>query len=48
MTYYAQYLDEPDEGIQAGMRYKIRCIENDIPYLGFFDLVFNPEKPFAL
>lgn len=48
LTYYAQYLDEPDEEIQAGMRYKIRCIENDIPYLGFFDSVFNPEKPFAL
>jgi len=42
LTYYAQYLDEPDEEIQGGLRYKIRCIENDIPYLGFFDPVFNP------
>ncbi len=48
LTSYAQYLDEPDEEIQSGLRYKIRCIENDIPYLGFFDPVFNPEKPFAL
>jgi Ser/Thr protein kinase RdoA (MazF antagonist) len=48
LTYYAQYLDEPDEKIQAGLRYKIRCIENDIPYLGFFDNMFSPEKPFRL
>jgi Ser/Thr protein kinase RdoA (MazF antagonist) len=48
LTYYAQYLEEPDEEIQAGLRYKIRCIENDIHYLGFFDSVYNPEKPFAL
>jgi Ser/Thr protein kinase RdoA (MazF antagonist) len=31
LMHYAQYLDEPDEEIQAGLRYKIRCIENDIP-----------------
>jgi Ser/Thr protein kinase RdoA (MazF antagonist) len=48
LMHYAQYLDEPDEEIQAGLRYKIRCIENDIPYLGFFDSVFSPERPFTL
>ena len=48
LIYYAQYLDEPDEEIQAGLRYKIRCIEEDIPYLGFFDPIFDPEKPFRL
>jgi Ser/Thr protein kinase RdoA (MazF antagonist) len=48
LMHYAQYLDEPDEKIQAGLRYKIRCIEEDIPYLGFFDSVFSPEKPFTL
>jgi Ser/Thr protein kinase RdoA (MazF antagonist) len=36
LVYYAQYLDKPDEKIQAGLRYKIRCIEEDIPYLVFF------------
>lgn len=45
---FAQYLGEPDEETQAGLRYKIHCIENDIPYLGFFDSVFSPERPFAL
>lgn len=48
LMHYAQYLDEPDEEIQAGLRYKIHCIENDIPYLGFFDDIFDPENPFLL
>ena len=48
LMHYAQYLDEPDEEIQAGLRYKTHCIEKDIPYLGFFDLVFSPERPFEL
>ena len=48
LVHYAQYLDEPDEEIQAGLRYKIHCIENDIPYLGFFDSVFSPQRPFEL
>jgi Ser/Thr protein kinase RdoA (MazF antagonist) len=49
LMHFAQYLDEPDEETQAGLRYKIRCIENDIPYLGFFDdSIFSPEKPFEL
>ena len=48
LTYYARYLDEPDEEIQAGLRYKIRCIEGDIPYLGFFDSLYLTERPFEL
>jgi Ser/Thr protein kinase RdoA (MazF antagonist) len=48
LMHFAQYLDEPNEEIQAGLRYKIRCIENDIPYLGFFDSVFSPDRPFEL
>ena len=48
LLHYAQYLDEPDEEIQAGLRYKIRCIEEDIPYMGFFDSLYSPETPFGL
>jgi Ser/Thr protein kinase RdoA (MazF antagonist) len=48
LIYFAQYLDGPDEDIQGGLRYKIRCIEEELPYLGFFDPGFNPEKPFRL
>lgn len=48
LSYFAQYLDEPDEDIQGGLRYKIHCIEEELLYLGFFDPGFNPEKPFRL
>jgi Ser/Thr protein kinase RdoA (MazF antagonist) len=48
LIHFAQYLDEPDEEIQAGLRYKICCIEQDIPYMGFFDDLYSPERPFEL
>jgi Ser/Thr protein kinase RdoA (MazF antagonist) len=46
--HYVQYLDEADEELQGRLGYKIRCIEEDIPYLGFFDTIFSPESPFSL
>jgi Ser/Thr protein kinase RdoA (MazF antagonist) len=48
LMHFAQYLDEPDDETQSGLRYKVHCIENDLPYLGFFDPVFSPERPFEL
>ena len=48
LMHYAQYLDEPDEELQGELRYKLRCIAEGIPYLGFFDSIYNPEKPFSL
>jgi Ser/Thr protein kinase RdoA (MazF antagonist) len=48
LMHYAQYLDEPDEEIQAELRYKIRCIEEDIPYMGFYDNLYSHEAPFTL
>jgi Ser/Thr protein kinase RdoA (MazF antagonist) len=48
LHHFAQYLDDPDPELQAELRYKIRCIEEDIPYLGFFDRLYSPETPFAL
>ena len=30
------------------MAYLIRCIEEDIPFLGFFDPIYSPEHPFSL
>jgi len=48
LMHYAQYLGHASERIQAGLRYKIHCIEEDIPYMGFFDPIFNPEKPYSL
>jgi Ser/Thr protein kinase RdoA (MazF antagonist) len=46
--HFAQYLDEPDEEMQAALNYKIKCIKDDIPYMGFFDSIYSPERPFSL
>jgi Ser/Thr protein kinase RdoA (MazF antagonist) len=36
LMHFAQYLDDPDEKLQARLKFKIHCVENDIPFLGFF------------
>ena len=46
--YFVQYFHSGDAETQAGLNYKIKCIEEEIPYLGFFDSIYNPEKPFRL
>jgi Ser/Thr protein kinase RdoA (MazF antagonist) len=46
--YFVKYIDDPDEKMQAEMNYRIKCIEDDIPYLGFFDRIYSPERPFSL
>lgn len=48
LMHFSKYLDLPDDKVQSELRYKIRCIEDDIPYMGFFDSIFSPETPFAL
>ena len=46
--YYVQYFHDPDEQIQAHLRYMIKCIEENLPYMGFFDPIYSPERPFLL
>ncbi|MBU0492581.1 MAG: phosphotransferase [Chloroflexi bacterium] len=46
--HFVQYIDEPDEEMQAQLDYKIKCIEDEIPYMGFFDSIYSPERPFSL
>ena len=46
--HYVQYIDEPDADVQAELRYLIKCIEDEIPYEGFFDSIYLPEEPFSL
>ena len=46
--HYAQYLEEPDDELHDELNYKIKCIEKGIPYMGFFDDIYSPEKPFSL
>jgi Ser/Thr protein kinase RdoA (MazF antagonist) len=44
----AQHIADLDEESLGELDYKIHCIENGIPYLGFFDEIYSPEKPFSL
>ena len=44
---YALDNDVPLEE-EGAVNYLFRCIEKDIPYLGLFDPVFSPERPFML
>lgn len=37
--------DEEDDGAMA---YRQKCVEDDIPFLGFFDSVYSPRHPFQL
>ncbi len=46
--HFVQYIDEADNEMQAQINYEIRCIEDEIPYLGFFDSIYSPERPFKL
>jgi len=44
--HFAQYLDSPNPKIQAHLKYLIRCIEDEIPFMGFFDPVVSLEHPY--
>ena len=46
--HFVQYIDDPDQEMQAQLNYKIKCIEEEIPYLGFFSSIYSPDKPFSL
>ncbi|MBN2003540.1 MAG: phosphotransferase [Anaerolineae bacterium] len=48
LLYFVQYIDDPDPEMQGELNYKIKCIEEDIPYMGFFDAIYSPERPFSL
>lgn len=37
-------VDEGDEEFA----YRIRCLEEGIPFMGFFDLIYSPDMPFCL
>ncbi len=46
--HFVQYIDQPDKERQAHLNYLIKCITDDIPYMGFFDSIYSPERPFTL
>ncbi len=46
--HFVQYMDDSDEEMQGRLHYTITCIEKEIPYMGFFDSLYSPERPFSL
>lgn len=46
--HFAKYLDTPDQEMQDQLNYKIHCIEQEIPFMGFFDRIYSPDRPFSL
>ncbi len=47
LLHYIQYLDNADEELMGEIKYKLYCIENKIPYMGFYDSIYSPETPFS-
>ncbi|MCL2064935.1 MAG: phosphotransferase [Candidatus Cloacimonetes bacterium] len=45
-----QHLEANNGSLETNeeLNYRITCIENDIPYFGFFDNIYNPDNPFCL
>ena len=48
LLYFVRYLESGDAEMQARLAYRIRCIEDEIPFMGFFDSIYSPEHPFCL
>jgi len=48
LLHYSRYFGTEDPEINAHLKYLITCIENDLPYMGFFDPIYSPEQPFLL
>jgi len=48
LIHYLPYYQQEEEEILPHLRYLIKCVEEDLPYMGFFDTLYNPERPFAI
>jgi Ser/Thr protein kinase RdoA (MazF antagonist) len=48
LLHFIQYIDIPDEELLARINYLIICLEEDLPFLGFFDSIYSPKRPFML
>ena len=46
--HYVQYIQEDNKEIQSHLKYLITCIEQDLPYMGFFDRIYSHNHPFSL
>jgi Ser/Thr protein kinase RdoA (MazF antagonist) len=45
---YAADNELHDAENESAIKYLVRCVEEDIPYLGLFDPIFSPEHPLSL
>jgi Ser/Thr protein kinase RdoA (MazF antagonist) len=41
-------IDGPDEEYDGSLAYQLQCIEDDVPFLGFFDRIYSHSNPFEL
>jgi Ser/Thr protein kinase RdoA (MazF antagonist) len=48
VLHYIPRIDDLEEDVRARLDYKIACVERDLPYLGFFDALYSPDRPFSL
>jgi Ser/Thr protein kinase RdoA (MazF antagonist) len=48
VLHYIPRVDELDEDDRARLDFKVACVERDLPYLGFFDPLYSPDRPFSL
>lgn len=44
--HFVQYFHDTDKDTQSHLNYLIMCIEQDLPYMGFFDPIYSPQQPF--
>jgi Ser/Thr protein kinase RdoA (MazF antagonist) len=48
VLHFIPRVDELDAELRARLAYKIACVEQDLPYLGFFDSIYSSANPFLL
>jgi len=46
--HYVGYFHDPDKETKAHLNYLIMCIDQELPYMGFFNPLFSPQHPFLL
>jgi Ser/Thr protein kinase RdoA (MazF antagonist) len=46
--HFSQYMETDDPEVRGRLAYLSKCIEDEIPYLGFFDSIYSSEHPFVL
>ncbi len=47
VLHYIPRIDDLEQDVRARLDFKIACVERDLPYLGFFDPLYSPDRPFS-